>query len=206
MSGVDGDKEEKDGEVQDDKDEEAEDSEEDQDEDVICQPCESAPIVIAKTPYNPTHEEKENNYCTHLPYRNWCPVCVQAKGKEDDHKRSKAKDHEGKPTMVLDYKSFDQDIIDEKVTCIVMRDKKTGMTASHICESKGITDSWPVQRIVEDIEGWGYTDIIMKTDGEPALIQFVEEVKNEENIKRFHNILLLTILRRTVWQSTQSKM
>mgnify|MGYP007121962740 CR=1 FL=1 len=34
----------------------------------------------------PTEEEVENNRLTHLPYRNWCPECVKAKGKDLDHR------------------------------------------------------------------------------------------------------------------------
>ena len=176
MSGVAGDDGEEEQEAKEDGEDNDEDQE-DQDEDIVCVPCENAPVVIAKNPYNPTHEEKEAHNATHLPYRSWCPVCVQARGREDDHKRDKEKAKDGKVTINIDYKSFGQDIDDDKLTSIIMRDSRTGCTASHICESKGISDSWVVQKLVDDIDAWGYTDIIMKSDGEPALVKVVEEVK-----------------------------
>ena len=37
-------------------------------------------------PRLPTEEEVANHELTHLPYRNWCPACVKAKGKDLDHK------------------------------------------------------------------------------------------------------------------------
>ena len=33
-----------------------------------------------------TEEEVEHHRLTHLPYRNWCPECVKAKGKDLDHR------------------------------------------------------------------------------------------------------------------------
>ena len=144
---------------------------------VTIEENEEAPVVVANSPYNPTHEEKERHYATHLPYRNWCPVCDQARGREDDHKKKNKKDDGDVPTIVLDYKGFGQDAEDDSVTSIVMRDTKTGCTAAHICEGKGTQDKWVVTRLVNDIDGWGYTNIILKSDGEPAIVQMVEEIK-----------------------------
>ena len=62
------------------------------------------------------------------------------------------------------------------MTSIIMRDTRTGSTAAHICECKGIQDKWVVARLVNDIDGWGYTSIILKSDGEPAIVQLVEEI------------------------------
>ena len=35
-----------------------------------------------------TKEEVNAHNMFHSPYRNWCPVCVQARGKETDHRKS----------------------------------------------------------------------------------------------------------------------
>ena len=37
-------------------------------------------------PRLPTEEEVAHHELTHLPYRNWCPVCVKARGKDLDHR------------------------------------------------------------------------------------------------------------------------
>ena len=39
-------------------------------------------------PRKPTTEEVDEHELTHVPYRNWCPICVMAKGKELDHRKS----------------------------------------------------------------------------------------------------------------------
>ena len=161
-------------EAQDDKAEEEENPDEDE---IFCEPCGEAPIIIARSPGCPTHEEIEHHNVTHLPYRSWCPVCVQARGKEDDHRRNKKKPEETVPTIVMDYKAFGQDEKDTKLTSIVIRDKRTTMTAMHVCLCKGMEDRWIVDAILEDIANMGYTNIILKTDGEPALVQVAREVK-----------------------------
>jgi hypothetical protein len=44
-------------------------------------------------PKLPSAEEVERHYVSgHLPYRNWCPVCVRARGKELDHSQDGGKD------------------------------------------------------------------------------------------------------------------
>ena len=55
---------------------------------VTIEENEEAPVVVANSPYNPTHEEKERHYATHLPYRNLCPLCLKGRGVERGHFRS----------------------------------------------------------------------------------------------------------------------
>ena len=92
-----------------------------------------------------------------------------------------------KPTVGLDYKSFGQSSTeDDKAIAIVMRDRITTCTYAHICERKGAGDRWVVGKIVEDIVALGYTEIILKGDGEPALNDVMEKVK----LAREHSTIL----------------
>ena len=148
---------------------------------------EVAPIVIVRDPGAPTPEEKVAHECTHLPHRSWCPVCVKARGKEDAHYSKKnGKAIPGKPVVSSDYKSFGQDIDkDDKLTAIVVRDS-TKTIYAHICQSKGATDEWTVDRIVEDIDDLGHIDVILKSDGEPSIVQLLKKVK----AKRVNNTII----------------
>ena len=47
-----------------------------------------APRGLAKI-YIPTAEEFERHCLIHLPYRNWCPKCIQAKRQNPGHRKSK---------------------------------------------------------------------------------------------------------------------
>ena len=154
--------------------------------DAQCTPCgptymednTAAPIVILRDPGAPSAQEIEEHDPTHLPYRSWCPVCVAACGKEDGHFQSKEKDRGGKPIVSLDYKSFGQEgKLDDKATSIVVRDNESQTTFAHICLNKGPTDIWTKKKILEDLDLLGHVDVILKTDGEPALVSLMEEVK-----------------------------
>ena len=39
-------------------------------------------------PRRPTEHEVEERNLTHIPYRNWCPICVRAKWKDLGHRKS----------------------------------------------------------------------------------------------------------------------
>ena len=39
-------------------------------------------------PRLPSEDEVRDHYRFHIPYRNWCPICVQAKGRDTDHATS----------------------------------------------------------------------------------------------------------------------
>jgi hypothetical protein len=52
-------------------------------------------------PKKPSKEEVEEHWKTHLPYRNWCEVCVRGRGKEDPHRKSG--EGSGLPEVHLDF-------------------------------------------------------------------------------------------------------
>ena len=137
---------------------------------------------MIKDPGMPTETERERHNMTHNPYRSWCPICVEARGKEDPHlghKRRQA-DSDGIPEVGLDYKSFGQEEgEDDKATLIVCRDRLTLQTFAHLCRCKGPGDEWVVDKIMEDLATLGHTKLIMKTDGEPALVKVMEAVQGK---------------------------
>ena len=143
---------------------------------IVSGQYEKPPVKVARDPGMPTAEEVEEHSATHLPHRSWCPVCVKARGKEDAHKQVHK---DGKPIVSLDYKAFGEEAEeDDKVTMIVVKDEKTGSMAAHMCQQKGASDTWVVERICDDLDMFGHTEIILKGDGEPALVQVQGAVKN----------------------------
>ena len=45
----------------------------------------------APTPQQPTEQERREHEPTHLPYRSWCSICVQSKGRQDNHPKQTSK-------------------------------------------------------------------------------------------------------------------
>lgn len=56
-------------------------------------------------PRKPTVEEVTEHELTHIPYRNWCPICVKSKGKDLDHRKS-VEEERGVSEYALDYIAF----------------------------------------------------------------------------------------------------
>ena len=84
--------------------------------------------VVRKTldPKLPTDEDVEKHYLMgHNPYRNWCPVCVRAKGKDLDHQRDKGGDRR-LPECSWDY-CFPGDEMGFHWTVLVGRERMSGM-------------------------------------------------------------------------------
>ena len=57
------------------------------------------------------------------------------------------------------------------------KDDHTKLIFGHVCERKGASDTWVIEKIKEDIARLGYQDVILKGDGEPALVQVLENAK-----------------------------
>jgi len=75
-------------------------------------------------PRRPTEHEVEEHNFTHLPYRNWCPVCIQAKGKDLDHRKS-LEEERGLAEYSFDY-CFPGDERGNRITILVGRERVTG--------------------------------------------------------------------------------
>ena len=83
--------------------------------------------------------------------------------------------------MRFDYKSFGQsgDSEDYKGTALIVKDRDTRTVHGHIVNEKGVGDGWIVSKWMEDIDNLGYTELVLKGDGEPALVQVMNEVKRQ---------------------------
>ena len=144
---------------------------------------EEAPIRRPANPADPTPEERERHNCTHLPYRPWCPICVKARGREDSHyKRTKEQKEKGIPKVCIDYAVTGEnlDMSDErKMLC--GRERWTQHTFAHLVSCKGLGDEKIVNKVNRSMRETGFTKMALKGDGEPALVQVQEAVKDKRN-------------------------
>ncbi len=144
------------------------------------------PVKRPKNPADPKPEEKERHYSKgHLPYRGWCKVCVEARGREDAHYQQTMEElKSGLPKVAIDYASVG-DGKDKKteLKLLVGRDRWTKHTFCHLCKCKGLGDPLIVQKTLRSIKNTGNADMILKTDGEPALVQVQEKIMEERKHK-----------------------
>ena len=77
--------------------------------DMSSNPEGQAPTLL-RSPIRPSAEDVEKHDATHVPYRNWCPICVAARGKEDPHRRQvgarQRRRKAGLPKFSLDYQEL----------------------------------------------------------------------------------------------------
>ena len=140
-------------------------------------------IRTKKAPELPSQAEVAAHDTVHCAYRLWCTVCVAASGKEDAHARSANLDVEtGLPVLSLDY-----EFLEGSVTVLVGTVKPTGAVLAYTCTAKGPSDAWVVRQVARDLDTWGFKDICLKTDGEPAIValqQAVAEARSARTIPR----------------------
>ena len=122
---------------------------------------------------------------THFPHGSWCEVCIKARGREDAHASQKEKG--AKPTIAMDCKDFGEaEDSEDKIKRIIFMDEESGCMAAHVVEQKGSADQWAVQCILDDIRMFGHTDIIMKCEDEPALVQVQREIVDKGSAGSVH--------------------
>ena len=127
-------------------------------------------------PRRPTEQEVEDHNRTHLPYRNWCPHCVQARGKDLDHRKS-IEEERGLAEFSFDY-CFPGDELGYKLTILVGRERTTGMMMATVVPAKGSKGKFTADKVLDYLAECGnqFGDIIVKTDQEPAIKCLVKDL------------------------------
>ena len=130
-------------------------------------------------PRLPTEEERKEHEKTHIPYRNWCPHCIKGRGKDLDHRRG-VEEQRGLSEYSFDY-CFPGDEFGFKLTILVGQERVTGMSMAVVVPVKGSSGRFSVGKILEFMEECGdaATDVIVKTDQEPAIVILMKDLVEE---------------------------
>jgi len=85
-------------------------------------------------PLAPTAAERAEHELTHIPYRSWCSCCVKGRGRQADHRTSKSEGalHE----LHVDFCFMGAEGEDDKLTILVLKEKKTKMSMATVVPSK----------------------------------------------------------------------
>ena len=151
-------------------------------------PQDEPKIRTKKSPAKPSKEDIErHNACGHLPYRDWCPICVQGRGKEDGHARQAA-DQSDLPLFECDYHfmsssaktPWSRQAADDPKTQLKLFSIKEKQSKSYfvtVVPSKGISESSAaVDFFMDSIADIGYANspIRIQNDQEPAIVAVIE--------------------------------
>ena len=143
--------------------------------------------VLRKGPVMPSKQEMEEHMATHIPYRDWCEHCVRGRGRNDPH-RSGGDDRrqDPTPTVSMDYgflltkMASEEDESAESEQCgpmLVMKDHKEGNIFAMVVPAKGVPRPWVPKRATQWIEQLGHAKIILKSDGERAIVKLAKEIR-----------------------------
>ena len=132
---------------------------------------------MLSSPCEPTVKEIcDHQVAAHLPFRNWCKICIDSKGKERDHKKLTKEEKEAEanalPRFGLDYAFFSEELELEEdeekargaIKVAVMREKRIQWASAHLAQRKGGGDEFVAQRLAKDIDTLGCNDVVIRTD------------------------------------------
>ena len=127
-------------------------------------------------------EEVDEHNLTHCPYRSWCPICVEAQGKEDPDYRATGNDLDSEvPTVPMDYQEVSAHVDGKaQLTTVVLRDKWTKDTAAMVVKANGSTEC--STRLVEFLDSFGYNEIVLRSDNGIAIKLLRDNIVNQRVI------------------------
>ena len=139
---------------------------------------ETAKPFTRKVCHLPSALEQKLHRLTHIPFRPWCPECVAGRKANYGHKKAEAgRDDKSLPEVHLDYCFMRNEPKGESTPVLVVKERDSRALAAHVIPYKGGDLEWAVMQTVRDIMKWGISgDVIIRSDQEPALKDFVNEI------------------------------
>ena len=114
---------------------------------------------------------------THLPYRSWCQHCVRGWGQSRDHRKLQSAKDRIVPHVVMDYCFLGAEGDESTAPILVVKDTSTRRIFTIPVPSKGIVSEFPARQLHNSICLLGHRKVVLKTDGEPAIIAVSNSVK-----------------------------
>ena len=135
-------------------------------------------------PRKPSQEEVDEHALSHIPYRNWCAICVRCKGKDLDHRKA-VHGEKGISEYAFDY-CFPGDELGFKLAVLVGREKITGMFFAATVPTKGSSGRFAIDEVVDYMGELGDRTgrVIVKTDQEPAIKTFARDLVDAREEER----------------------
>jgi hypothetical protein len=128
-------------------------------------------------PLLPSEADVEEHWVRgHLPFRNWCEICVRSRGREMDHTRMKEKERMI-PECTFDY-CFPGDEMGFKWTVLVGKERKSKSFFATAVPNKGARGRFASDKCIEFMRENGNAEgqVIVKTDQEPSIKFLVNDV------------------------------
>ena len=140
---------------------------------------------ILRTPEPPTDAVRMAHNATHVPFRDWCPICVASRGRSSSHRRVVVnKTADTLPKFQTDY-LFTRTVAESKTQqpCITFVETRSGVVISFMCARKGGYEDL-TKEILRHFEAYGFLNpVITQCDKEMSIIDVCREVARERNAR-----------------------
>ncbi len=144
------------------------------------------PAVRARNaPTKPTEEQRRDHESGgHAVYRNWCRACVAGRGRSDPHLMDEPAENKI-PTLAIDYTYLTNrsDREEGASPILVTANSATGKITGHVFPSKGTAHSYPSEQLIRIKENTGVTKFVLKSDGEPAILDLKRDASTKARIR-----------------------
>ena len=150
-----------------------------------------------RTPQPPTDAARMAHNATHVPLRDWCPICVASRGRSSPHRRIVVnKTADTLPKFQTDH-MFIRTVAESKAQpCITFVETRSGVVISFMCARKGGYEDL-TKEILRHFEAYGFLNpVIIQCDKEMSIIDVCRKVAHERTAR--------TVLRFTPKTSHQS--
>ena len=132
----------------------------------------------------PTDAARMAHNATHVPFRDWCPICVASRGQSSPHRRVVVnKTADTLPKIQTDY-MFIRTVAESKTQpCITFVETRSGVVISFMCARKGGYEDL-TKEILRHLEAYGFFNpVIIQCDKEMSIIDVCRKVARERNAR-----------------------
>ena len=137
---------------------------------------------ILRTPEPPTDASRMAHNATHVPFRDWCPICVASRGRSSPHRRVVVnKTADTLPKFQTDY-MFIRSVAESKThPRITFVETRNGVVISFMSAQKGSYEDL-TKEILRHFEAYGFLNpVIIQCDKEMSIIDVCRKVAREQN-------------------------
>ena len=114
---------------------------------------------------SPTPQQIAEHSLTHLPYRNWCPICVQGKGRQDNYKKQQSR----QPVIQVDFAYIKSQQDPKTIPVLTAVDVTAQLCVAVMVPDKPSMMDYMVNNLQAFIFECGRTQGILQSDNEDTL-------------------------------------
>ena len=128
-----------------------------------------------RQPQQPTPQQIPEHNLAHLPHRNWCPICVQGKGRQDNYKKQQSR----QPVIQVDFAYIKSQQDPKTIPVLTAVDVTTQLCRAVMVPDKPSMMDYMVNNLQAFVFECGRTQGILQSDNEDTLHAFLQATAAE---------------------------